>query len=107
MKHVTAKELKTSLDSSERIKLVNALEENKFRLKHIPGSINIFRKEDIQNNLIQSEKIIVYCTDSACNRSIILYQWLEALGYDNMYRFAGGLVEWEKEGYPLEGEMVK
>lgn len=106
MKTITAKELKRRIDTGEKIKLVNALEENKFRLKHIPGSLNLFRKEDFEKNLTKDEPIVVYCTDKACNKSISLYQLLEALGYQNVLRFSGGLYEWENEGYQLEGEMV-
>ena len=106
MKTINAKELKQRLDAGEHIKLVNALEENKFRLKYIPGSLNIYRKEDLEKNLGSEETIVVYCTDTGCNKSIILYQLLEALGYKNVIRFAGGLLEWENEGYKLEGETV-
>ncbi|MBI5914542.1 MAG: rhodanese-like domain-containing protein [Bacteroidetes bacterium] len=106
MKTITAKELKQRIDTGEKIKLVNALEENKFCLKHIPGSLNLFRREDLEKNLVKEEWVVVYCTDHACNKSIILYQLLEALGYKNVVRFAGGMNEWENEGYKLEGEMV-
>ena len=106
MKTITAKELKLRIDANEKLKLVNAMEENKFRLKHIPGSLNLFRREDLEKNLTKDEAIIVYCTDNACNKSLMLYQLLEALGYKNVVRFAGGMYEWENEGYKLEGEMV-
>ncbi|HYV92378.1 MAG TPA: rhodanese-like domain-containing protein [Chitinophagales bacterium] len=106
MKTITAKELKQRLDTGEEIKLVNALEENKFRLKHIPGSLNIFRREDLERFLSKDEPVVVYCTDAACNKSIMLYQLLEALGYNNVVRFSGGMVEWENEGYKLEGDQV-
>lgn len=106
MNTVTAKELKQQIDNHEQLKLVNAMEENKFRLKHIPGSLNLFRREDLEKNLSKDECIIVYCTDNACNKSVMLYQLLEALGYKNVIRFAGGMNEWENEGYQLEGEMI-
>ena len=105
MKSINAKELKQRLDAGEPIKLVNALEENKFLAKHIPGSLNLLMKEDIEKALGKNDQVVVYCTDVACNKSIYLYQLLEAIGYTNVYRFAGGLVEWEKEGYPMEGTM--
>ncbi len=82
------------------------MEENKFRAKHIPGSLNLFNKEDIQNSLQKSDDIVVYCTDKSCNKSISLYHLLEAMGYQHVCRFAGGLLEWENCGFKLEGEMV-
>lgn len=101
MKTIEARELKRRLDAGEHIKLVNALEEHKFKLRHIPGSLNIYRKEDIEKNLSNTDQIVVYCTDAACNKSIMLYQLLEALGYPNIWRFTGGLKEWDEAGFPL------
>jgi len=106
MRTITARELKQRLDKGEQMKLVNALEENKFRLRHIPDSLNLFRREDLEKTLSKDELIVVYCTDNACNKSIMLYQLLEALGYHNVIRFSGGMIEWENEGYKLEGETA-
>ena len=53
--------------------------------------------------LKQNDEIVVYCTDYACNKSIILYHLLESMGYKNIYRFAGGLREWETMGFPIVG----
>ena len=68
--------------------------------------MNLFRREDLEKNLAKDESIVVYCTDNACNKSIMLYQLLEALGYKNVTRFSGGMIEWQNEGYKLEGETV-
>jgi|SRR5215475_9327258 len=106
MNLITALELKQRLDAGEQIILVNAMEENKFRAKHIPGSLNLFEKEEIQKSLRKSDDIIVYCTDKSCNKSIVLYYLLESMGYEHVRRFAGGLMEWENCGFRLEGEMI-
>jgi 3-mercaptopyruvate sulfurtransferase SseA len=106
MNLINAQELKHRLDAGEKVMLINAMEENKFRAKHIPGSLNLFNKEDIQNSLQKTDDIIVYCTDKSCNKSIILYYLLEAMGYEHVCRFAGGLMEWENCGFKLDGEMV-
>jgi rhodanese-related sulfurtransferase len=106
MKTITARELKERLDSGESLRLVNALEEPKFRFKHIAGSLNLFEKKDIESSLGKNETIVVYCSDVTCPRSIILYEMMNSLGYTNVTRFAGGLMEWENQGFPLEGEGV-
>ena len=106
MKHITCEELKRKFDLGEHFILVNALEETKFRQMHIPLSINVCKDEDIQKCLNLDDDIIIYCTDDACNRSIILYQKLEAFGYKKIYRFAGGLRAWEAAGHELAGELV-
>jgi rhodanese-related sulfurtransferase len=28
------------------------------------------------------------------------------MGYKNVRRYAGGIVDWEEAGYPLEGDFV-
>ena len=106
MNHIGCEELKTKLDLGEKLILFNALDEEKIRAMHIPGSINICREEDIPKCLDREDVIVVYCTDESCNRSIILYKRLEGYGYEKIYRFAGGIREWASSGYELVGEMV-
>jgi rhodanese-related sulfurtransferase len=50
---------------------------------------------------------VVYCSNPACSASILAYQGLVARGYRNVRRYAGGLLDWEDAGYPLEGEAVE
>ena len=107
MNLISCEELKRKMDQHEQFKLVNAMEESKFRAAHIPGSINIYEKEDIQKMLILDDQIIVYCSDESCNRSIMLYQLLDDYGYKNKFRFAGGLNEWQNAGFELIGEMIR
>ena len=106
MNTIRAEHLKQRLDAGEHLFLVNAMEESKFHAKHIPGSLNLYRKKDIEKNIKKEDEIVVYCTDVGCNKSILLYQLLEIMGYQHICRFAGGLREWEDAGYPLEGDMV-
>jgi len=106
MNHINCEDLKRKFDSEENFVLVNALEEAKFRAMHIPTSINICKDDDIQKCLSFDDTIIIYCTDAACNKSVILYQQLDAFGYEKIFRFAGGLRAWEAAGYELAGEMV-
>src|SRR5438105_14138011 len=106
MRVITAKELKSKLDKGEDVKLLNALEKEKFEAAHIPGSLKYLYREEIENNIRKEEEVVVYCADYSCNKSILMYQLLDAMGYKNVARFAGGLVEWEREGFPLEGSKA-
>ena len=100
MKTINSHELKQKLDEGRpSFKLINALEPSRFKLKHIPRSLNIFTKEEIVRQLDKDDDIVVYCTDNSCNKSLTLYHLLEALGYHSVARFGGGLVEWEQKGY--------
>ncbi len=94
------------LISHPNFKLVNALEPTKFRLKHIPGSINIFNSKDISKKLDKENEIVIYCSDYCCKKSISLYYQLVDLGYQNVRRYAAGLTEWEKYGLPLRASAL-
>ena len=84
------------------IRLLNALEPSPIRKHQIPNSLNILQREEIEQKLRKDDEIIVYCTDTACNRSTNLYYLLEHLGYENVSRFSGGLREWFSKGQALE-----
>ena len=106
MNHISCEELKRKMDLDEQYVLVNALDEARFRAVHIPTSINVCKDGDIERCLSLDDFIVIYCSDEACNRSIILYQQLDSYGYKKIYRFAGGLRAWEEAGYELSGELV-
>ena len=109
MNLITCLDLKEKLDRGDKnLHLINALEPPKFRAMHIPGSLNLSSREEIVSTAFDpQDQIVVYCSDTCCNKSITLYHLFESLGYSNIFRFAGGLTEWEKMGFPLEGDMIK
>jgi rhodanese-related sulfurtransferase len=104
---IEAPELKEKLDRGEDIKLVMTLGDLAFQGKHIPGSLNIHKPEDLLKQLQPSDRIIVYCSDSLCPASLMAYHFLIDQGFENVSRFSGGLSAWEQAGYPLEGELVE
>ncbi len=106
MNLISREELKQKIDRGDKFKLVNALGEWAFNAKHIPGSINISKIEDAKKRLGAGEEIIIYCSNPSCIASIIGYQLLTNMGYKNVRRYAGGIEEWQKAGYPLEGDFV-
>jgi rhodanese-related sulfurtransferase len=106
MNLISREELKEKLDRGDDFKLVMALSDWAFQTKHIPGSINVSRPDQVQDNLDLNEEIVVYCANPVCTASVMAYHTLTSHGYKNVRRYAGGLEDWETAGYPLEGEMV-
>ena len=104
MKLVSREDLKEKLNRGDDFKLVMAWDDRAFRLKHIPGSINIYPTEVTSGMLDTDDDIVVYCSGPACPASVIAYQRLTASGYNNVQRYAGGVSDWEEAGYSLEGE---
>lgn len=100
-------ELKGKLDRQDPVKLVMALNRWAYEAKHIPGSLHFDDPEELYSTLAKDDEIVVYCSNVDCLSSVALYRALLAHGYKNVRRYAGGLIEWEDAGLPLEGELIE
>jgi rhodanese-related sulfurtransferase len=106
MNLISREELKEKLDRGDDFKLVMTLGGWAFQAKHIPGSLNISDPKDHAKLLKLDDEIVVYCSGVDCLASISAYRILKSKGYTNVRRYAGGLADWEKAGYPLvEGSL--
>ncbi len=99
-------ELKTKLDRGDDIKLVMALNRWAYEAKHIPGSLHFDTPAELYAAVRPEDEVVVYCSAVDCLSSVALYRDLVAHGYRNVRRYAGGLLDWEGAGLPLEGTFV-
>jgi rhodanese-related sulfurtransferase len=99
-------ELKAMLDRGDDVKLIMALNRWAFEAKHIPGSIHFDTPEELYAAVRPDEEVVVYCSQRDCLSSVALYRDLVRRGYRNVRRYAGGLLEWEDAGLPLEGTFA-
>lgn len=104
---ISAEDLKARLDRGDDFVLCMTYGEIQFNGKHIPGSINVDTIEAGLEQLNPEDDIVVYCTNVDCPASRFAYQLLVDRGFKKVQRFAGGILEWEEKGYPLEGNMVR
>ena len=104
MQLIDREELKAKLDRGDDFKLVCALSLWAYKAKHIPGSLHIDNPGKIAEMLDKSDEIVVYCSDPNCPASKYFYHLLTRDGYENVRRYAGGILDWEDSGYLLEGE---
>jgi rhodanese-related sulfurtransferase len=107
MKLISHDELKRKLECKDNFKLVMALGAWEYRAKHIPGSLHFLTPEEALASLTQDDEIVVYCSSYDCIASVLAYKYLVHHGYMHVRRYAGGILDWEEAGYPLEGEMVE
>lgn len=110
IQRTTAEMLFDKLNSNERPVLVNALDEESYIAKRIPGSINIptDRAETIENIVPDKDQdIVVYCANADCNASPQLAEKLMDRGYTRVWDFEDGLAGWRKAGYELVGNEVE
>jgi rhodanese-related sulfurtransferase len=99
-------ELKDKLDRGEPVKLVMALNRWAFEAKHIPGSLYFDNPDELYSTLGKDDEIVVYCSTVDCLSSVALYRALVDRGYRKVRRYAGGLIDWENGGLPLEGDFI-
>ena len=99
-------ELKAKLDRGDDFKLIMALNRWAFEAKHIPGSVHFDSPAELYAAIRPQDDVIVYCSAVDCLSSVALYRDLVARGYSNVRRYAGGLLDWEEAGLPLEGSFV-
>lgn len=99
-------ELKAKLDRGEAIKLIMALNRWAYDSKHIPGSLHFDTPEELYAAVRDEDEIVVYCSNVDCLSSVALYRDLVRRGYRSVRRYAGGLLDWEDAGLPLEGQFA-
>jgi rhodanese-related sulfurtransferase len=107
MNIMNREELKVKLDRGDDVKLIMALDRRAYENMHIPGSLNFTSMLEAVNSLHPDDEVVVYCSNPACPASINAYRILVSYGFSRIYRYAGGLAEWQEAGYPLEGLMVQ
>ncbi|MDT8305724.1 MAG: rhodanese-like domain-containing protein [Anaerolineae bacterium] len=107
MRIISREELREKLERGDNFKLYMTLGRQAFAQSHIPGSINLESITEATANMSPDDEIVVYCANPACPASIRAYMKLRQQGCRNVYRYAGGLMEWEAAGYELAGSSNK
>lgn len=98
--------LRAKLAGGAPFKLVMAASDFGFRAKHIPGSLHAQVHGETFAGLRPDDDIVVYCSNIDCNASKSLIKELLARGYRKVSHYAGGLIDWESAGLPLEGDWA-
>lgn len=99
-------ELKAKLDRCDDFRLIMALNHWAYDAKHIPRSVHFDTPGELLAAVKPDDEVVVYCSNVDCLSSVALYRDLVRRGYRNVRRYAGGLLDWEDAGLPLEGEFV-
>jgi rhodanese-related sulfurtransferase len=99
--------LAAKLASGAPFKLVMAASDFGFRAKHIPGSIHAEPHATSVGALAKDDDIVVYCSNLDCIASKSLIKKLVEQGYRNVSHYAGGVIDWESAGLPLEGDWAQ
>ena len=104
MRSISIEALVAWLESGDPPRLVDVLSAEHYAEIHLPGAENIPRQElavRAANELARDEPVVVYCAGPTSRESERAVAVLEELGYDDVVRFEGGLVEWRQRGLPV------
>ena len=116
-KVVSTAELKKWMDQKKDMLIVDTMPyEDSYKKQHIPGAVQFeFPKEEVTNlddktkaafeKLLGPDKnrlIVIYCGFTKCGRSHNGAMWAVKMGYQNVYRYPGGIKAWMEAGYPVQ-----
>ena len=119
---VTTDELKKWVDEGRDMVIVDTMPyETSYKKSHVPGAkqflfpIPDMPEWDAKETADKTEAdylamlgddkektIVVYCGFVKCTRSHNGATWAVKMGYDNVYRYSGGIFAWKGAGYPDE-----
>ncbi len=96
------------LEGSEPPLLLDVREQNEWVVAHLAGAVHLplsavkERIEEVEPD--RSRPIVTYCAQG--NRSKFAALDLESLGYDQVASMAGGIVDWQSAGFPVESDSA-
>ncbi len=104
IQEITPQVLKTKLDHSKSLCIIDVREESEWPTGHIPGAIHLSRgiiERDIEKKIPDiSTSIVVYCSGGL--RCALVADSLQQMGYTQVSSLNGGLSAWTAAGYPVE-----
>jgi len=119
---VTTEELKKWIDSGNEMLIVDTMPyEASYQKQHVPGAVQFLfpipdmnewdteetggkTLEDFKKLLGENKekRLVIYCGFVKCTRSHNGAAWAVKLGYNNVYRYPGGVFAWKGADFPLE-----
>ena len=104
---ISRDELREKLERGDEFVLVDALSPMSYANSHLPGAINL-PTESVDGRAQRripdlATEIVVYCSDVACDSSVVVANRLIELGYLHVSHYAEGKNDWVEAGLPLEG----
>lgn len=104
---IDADELRRAMKSDRPPVVINALGNEGYRAKRIPGSINIPTEEIERAPRVipaKDQPVVVYCANEDCDASPRAARELQEMGYSEVTDFESGLAGWRSAGYELVGQ---
>lgn len=99
--------LKQWLDEKRDITLVEVLPPERFEEFHLPGAVNVPLGADFEKHMQEQfpdpfQPIVLYCYDDQCSASPKAADKMDRLGYQKVYDYEAGKMDWKRAGFPIE-----
>lgn len=103
---ISRDELRARLDAGEPTVVVEALGPLYYDAAHVPGALNLphDQVDTLHDQVIGAREafVVVYCSNTACQNSVVASRRLVELGYTNVHEYVEGKEDWAGAGLPLE-----
>ena len=104
---ITREELKERMDRREDIQVVEVLAPDEYEQFHLPGAVNVPISDGFEENIGEaipdrSTPVVVYCLDSDCGASPKAARKMDEMGYEEVYDYEAGKMDWKQAGLPIE-----
>lgn len=104
---ISRNDLQQLLVSCPNLKLVEVLPEPAYRDFHLQGAINVPLSEDFEERVLEeipdkNQTVVVYSLNFECTNSEQAVQRLRELGYQNIYDYEPGKIDWNAAQLPVE-----
>jgi rhodanese-related sulfurtransferase len=103
---ITREEIRAALDAHNDVVIVEALGPMYYDDAHLPGARNLphDRVDELAAEVLpdKSAFVIVYCSNTACQNSVVASRRLVDLGYTNVHEYVEGKQDWIEAGLPVE-----
>lgn len=103
---ISREELWEKIERGDDLVVIDALAPMSFARSHLPGAINLPPEWVDERGPLRipnlDAEIVVYCTSSTCDSSVIVAERLIELGYRNVRHYREGKADWMKARLPVE-----
>ena len=110
VKSVSINEVKTMIETKEKVVLLDVRDLKDYQMGHIAGSLSMPRAISLSGRLLEyhlgklipdkSARVIVYCEFDT--RSPLTVKTMNEIEYKNAVYMKGGTKAWKEAGYPME-----
>ena len=102
---ISAQQAKALFD--EGVAFVDVRNPRLYARRHVPGANHLdlnagFTREAFAAVAATAEPVVIYCSGVKCSRSYRACEQAVSWGYEKVYYFRGGIVEWRDAGFPME-----